>query len=142
MENWTTTPFEPLAGLLGGLLIGLSVVLLLLTLGRIAGISGIAAGAITQKGTERFWRLAFLVGIVLPAVLYIVFAGTLQVQTQMSSGYLVVAGLLVGFGTRLGSGCTSGHGVAGLSRLSKRSIVATLTFMAAAIITTNLIRHF
>ncbi|MEC8376696.1 MAG: YeeE/YedE family protein [Pseudomonadota bacterium] len=142
MENWTTTPFEPLAGLLGGLLIGLSVVLLLLTLGRIAGISGIAAGAITQKGTERFWRLAFLVGIVLSAVLYIVFAGALQVQTQMSSGYLVVAGLLVGFGTRLGSGCTSGHGVAGLSRLSKRSIVATLTFMAAAIITTNLIRHF
>lgn len=142
MENWTTTPFEPLAGLLGGLLIGLSVVLLLLTLGRIAGISGIAAGAITQKGTERFWRLAFLVGIVLSAVLYIIFAGVLQVQTQMSSGYLVVAGLLVGFGTRLGSGCTSGHGVAGLSRLSKRSIVATLTFMAAAIITTNLIRHF
>lgn len=142
MENWTTTPFEPLAGLLGGLLIGLSVVLLLLTLGRIAGISGIAAGAITQKGTERFWRLAFLVGIVLSAVLYIVFAGALQVQTQMSSDYLVVAGLLVGFGTRLGSGCTSGHGVAGLSRLSKRSIVATLTFMAAAIITTNLIRHF
>jgi uncharacterized protein len=142
LENWTTTPFEPLAGLLGGLLIGLSVVLLLLTLGRIAGISGIAAGAITQKGTERFWRLAFLVGIVLSAVLYIVFAGALQVQTQMSSGYLVVAGLLVGFGTRLGSGCTSGHGVAGLSRLSKRSIVATLTFMAAAIITTNLIRHF
>jgi uncharacterized membrane protein YedE/YeeE len=142
LENWTTTPFEPLAGLLGGLLIGLSVVLLLLTLGRIAGISGIAAGAITQKGTERFWRLAFLVGIVLSAVLYIVFAGALQVQMQMSSGYLVVAGLLVGFGTRLGSGCTSGHGVAGLSRLSKRSIVATLTFMAAAIITTNLIRHF
>ena len=142
MENWTTTPFEPIAGLLGGLLIGLSVVLLLLTLGRIAGISGIAAGAITQKGTERFWRLAFLVGIVLSAVLYIIFAGALQVQTQMSSGYLVVAGLLVGFGTRLGSGCTSGHGVAGLSRLSKRSIVATLTFMAAAIITTNLIRHF
>tara|TARA_Y100000296_G_C5020772_1_gene179736 strand:- start:54 stop:482 length:429 start_codon:yes stop_codon:yes gene_type:complete len=142
LENWTKTPFEPLAGLLGGLLIGLSVVLLLLTLGRIAGISGIAAGAITQKGTERFWRLAFLVGIVLSAVLYIVFAGALQVQTQMNSDYLVVAGLLVGFGTRLGSGCTSGHGVAGLSRLSKRSIVATLTFMAAAIITTNLIRHF
>lgn len=142
MENWTTTPFEPLAGLLGGLLIGLSVVLLLFTLGRIAGISGIAAGAITQKGTERFWRLAFLVGIVLSAVLYIVFTGALQVQTQMGSDYLLVAGLLVGFGTRLGSGCTSGHGVAGLSRLSKRSIVATLTFMAAAIVTTNLIRHF
>ena len=142
MENWTTTPFEPFAGLAGGLLIGLSVVLLLLTLGRIAGISGIAAGAMTQRGIERYWRLAFLIGAVLSAVLYMVFVGDLQVQTQMSSAWLVVAGLLVGFGTRLGSGCTSGHGVAGLSRLSPRSIVATVTFMAAAIITTNLIRHF
>ena len=139
--NWTTTPFEPLAGLAGGLLIGSSVVLLLYTLGRIAGISGIAAGAITQRGIERYWRLAFLAGIVLSAVLYMAFVGDLQVQTQMSSAWLVVAGLLVGFGTRLGSGCTSGHGVAGLSRLSLRSIVATLTFMAAAIVTTNIIRH-
>ena len=139
--NWTTTPFEPLAGLAGGLLIGSSVVLLLYTLGRIAGISGIAAGAITQNGIERYWRLAFLAGIVLSAVLYMVFIGDLQVQTQMSSAWLVVAGLLVGFGTRLGSGCTSGHGVAGLSRLSPRSIVATVTFMAAAIVTTNIIRH-
>ena len=141
MENWTTTPFEPLAGLAGGLLIGSSVVLLLYTLGRIAGISGIAAGAITQRGIERYWRLAFLAGIVLSAVFYMVFIGDLQIQTQMSSAWLVVAGLLVGFGTRLGSGCTSGHGVAGLSRLSPRSIVATLTFMAAAIVTTNIIRH-
>ena len=141
MENWTSTPFEPLAGLAGGLLIGSSVVLLLLTLGRIAGISGIAAGAMTQRGIERYWRLAFIAGIVLSAVLYMVFVGDLQVQTQMSSAWLVVAGLLVGFGTRLGSGCTSGHGVAGLSRLSPRSIVATVTFMAAAIVTTNIIRH-
>ncbi|MCZ8529852.1 YeeE/YedE family protein [Alteromonas sp. PRIM-21] len=141
MEYWTTTPFEPLAGLAGGLLIGTSVVLLLYTLGRIAGISGIAAGAITQNGIERYWRLAFLAGIVLSAVLYMVFVGDLQIQTQMSSTWLVVAGLLVGFGTRLGSGCTSGHGVAGLSRLSPRSIVATLTFMTAAIVTTNIIRH-
>ena len=141
MENWTSTPFEPFAGLAGGLLIGLSVVLLLLTLGRIAGISGIAAGAMTQRGIERYWRLAFLIGAVLSAVLYMVFVGDLQVQTQMSSAWLVVAGLLVGFGTRLGSGCTSGHGVAGLSRLSPRSIVATLTFMGAAIVTTTIIRH-
>lgn len=141
MENWTTTPFEPLAGLAGGLLIGSSVVLLLYTLGRIAGISGIAAGAITQNGIERYWRLAFLAGIVLSAVLYMVFVGDLQVQTQVSSAWLIVAGLLVGFGTRLGSGCTSGHGVAGLSRLSPRSIVATLTFMGAAIVTTTIIRH-
>ena len=141
MEYWTSTPFEPFAGLAGGLLIGSSVVLLLYTLGRIAGISGIAAGAITQNGIERYWRLAFLAGIVLSAVLYMVFIGDLQIQTQMSSAWLVVAGLLVGFGTRLGSGCTSGHGVAGLSRLSPRSIVATLTFMTAAIVTTNIIRH-
>ncbi|AXT38458.1 YeeE/YedE family protein [Alteromonas sp. BL110] len=141
MESWTTTPFEPLAGLAGGLLIGSSVVLLLYTLGRIAGISGIAAGAMTQRGIERYWRLAFLLGVVLAAVLYMVFVGNLQVQTQMSSAWLVVAGLLVGFGTRLGSGCTSGHGVAGLSRLSPRSIVATLTFMSAAVLTTTIIRH-
>ena len=141
MENWTSTPFEPFAGLAGGLLIGSSVVLLLLTLGRIAGISGIAAGAMTQRGIERYWRLAFLIGVVSSAVLYMVFVGDLQVQTQMSSAWLVVAGLLVGFGTRLGSGCTSGHGVAGLSRLSPRSIVATLTFMGAAVLTTTIIRH-
>ena len=141
MENWTSTPFEPFAGLAGGLLIGSSVVLLLLTLGRIAGISGIAAGAMTQRGIERYWRLAFLIGVVLSAVLYMVFVGDLQVQTQVSSAWLIVAGLLVGFGTRLGSGCTSGHGVAGLSRLSPRSIVATLTFMGAAIVTTTIIRH-
>ena len=141
MDNWTSTPFEPFAGLAGGLLIGLSVVLLLLTLGRIAGISGIAAGAMTQRGIERYWRLAFLIGVVLSAVFYMVFVGDLQVQTQMSSAWLVVAGLPVGFGTRLGSGCTSGHGVAGLSRLSPRSIVATLTFMGAAVLTTTIIRH-
>ncbi|MEC8231427.1 MAG: YeeE/YedE thiosulfate transporter family protein [Pseudomonadota bacterium] len=141
MDNWTSTPFEPFAGLAGGLLIGLSVVLLLLTLGRIAGISGIAAGAMTQRGIERYWRLAFLIGVVLSAVLYIGFTGGMQVQTQMSSAWLIVAGLLVGFGTRLGSGCTSGHGVAGLSRLSPRSIVATLTFMGAAVLTTTIIRH-
>ena len=141
MENWTSTPFEPFAGLAGGLLIGSSVVLLLLTLGRIAGISGIAAGAMTQRGIERYWRLAFLIGVVLSAVLYIGFTGGMQVQTQMSSAWLVVAGLLVGFGTRLGSGCTSGHGVAGLSRLSPRSIVATLTFMGAAVLTTTIIRY-
>jgi len=141
LDNWTSTPFEPFAGLAGGLLIGLSVVLLLLTLGRIAGISGIAAGAMTQRGIERYWRLAFLIGVVLSAVFYMVFVGDLQVQTQMSSAWLVVAGLLVGFGTRLGSGCTSGHGVAGLSRLSPRSIVATLTFMGAAVLTTTIIRH-
>jgi uncharacterized membrane protein YedE/YeeE len=141
LENWITTPFEPLSGLTGGILIGLSVVLLLLTLGRIAGISGIAAGALTQRGSEQYWRLAFLIGMLLAAIIYKVFLGGFEVQTQLGSGWMIIAGLLVGFGTRLGSGCTSGHGVAGLSRLSPRSIVATLTFMAAAVVTTNIVRH-
>lgn len=141
MENWIATPFEPLNGLTGGILIGLSVVLLLFTLGRIAGISGIVAGALTQRGPEQYWRLAFLAGMFLAAIFYKAFLGGFEVQTQLGSGWMIVAGLLVGFGTRLGSGCTSGHGVAGLSRLSPRSIVATLTFMAAAVVTTNIIRH-
>lgn len=141
MENWTMTPFEPLSGLTGGILIGLSVVLLLLTLGRIAGISGISAGALTQRGSEQYWRLAFLAGMILAAIFFGNFMGGFEVETQMGSGWMILAGLLVGFGTRLGCGCTSGHGVAGLSRLSPRSIVATLTFMAAAAATTNIIRH-
>ncbi|MCW8092719.1 YeeE/YedE family protein [Alteromonas sp. ASW11-130] len=141
MENWTTTPFDPWAGLTGGIFIGLAVVLLLLTLGRIAGISGISAGAMMKRGFEQHWRLAFLAGIILSAILYILFAGGFPVQTQVGSGWMIIAGLMVGFGTRLGSGCTSGHGVAGISRLSRRSVVATLIFMGAAVITTNLIRH-
>jgi len=141
LENWITTPFEPLNGVTGGIFIGLSVVVLLLTLGRIAGISGIAAGALTQRGAEQYWRLAFLIGMLLAAIIYKMSLGGFEVQTQLGSGWMIIAGLLVGFGTRLGSGCTSGHGVAGLSRLSPRSIVATLTFMAAAAATTNIIRH-
>jgi uncharacterized membrane protein YedE/YeeE len=141
LENWTMTPFEPLSGLAGGILIGLSVVLLLLTLGRIAGISGISAGALTQRGSEQYWRLAFLAGMILAAIFYSNFMGGFKVETQLGSDWMIIAGLLVGFGTRLGCGCTSGHGVAGLSRLSPRSIVATLTFMAAAAATTNIIRH-
>lgn len=141
MKNWTATPFEPWAGLAGGILIGLAVILLLLTIGRIAGISGISAGAMTKEGFERNWRLAFLAGIILSAILYMVLMGDFPVVTQLGSGWMVIAGLLVGFGTRLGSGCTSGHGVAGIGRLSPRSIVATLVFFGAAVITTNLIRH-
>jgi uncharacterized membrane protein YedE/YeeE len=140
-DNWKTGSLPLLSGLTGGILIGLSVVLLLLTLGRIAGISGIAAGALTQRGSEQYWRLAFLIGMLLAAIIYKVFLGGFEVQTELGSGWMIIAGLLVGFGTRLGSGCTSGHGVAGLSRLSPRSIVATLTFMAAAVVTTNIVRH-
>ncbi len=141
METWTTTPFEPWAGLAGGILIGASVVLLLLTIGRIAGISGISAGAMTKRGFEQHWRLAFLAGMLLAPVLYALLVAPFPVQTQLGPLWMIVAGLLVGFGTRLGSGCTSGHGVAGIARLSPRSMVATLIFFGAAVITTNLIRH-
>ncbi|MGM0630329.1 MAG: YeeE/YedE family protein [Pseudomonadota bacterium] len=141
METWTTTPFEPWMGLAGGILIGVSVVLLLLTTGRIAGISGIAAGTMTKRGFDQHWRLAFLVGMLLAPLIYTLVAGSFPVQTQLSSIWMGVAGLMVGFGTRLGSGCTSGHGIAGIARLSPRSIVATLVFFGAAVITTNAIRY-
>lgn len=142
MQTWTTTPFEPWAGLAGGALIGAAVVLLVVTIGRIAGISGISAGAMTKRGDEQYWRLAFLAGMLLAPLLYMLFAGPFPVQTQVSSLWMGVAGLMVGFGTRLGSGCTSGHGVAGIARLSPRSVVATLVFVGAAVLTTNAIRHF
>lgn len=142
MNDWTNTPFEPWAGLAGGIMIGVAVVILLLCIGKIAGISGIAAGAITKKRLEQHWRLAFLAGMLSAAPLYQLFAGPFEVQTQFDALWMGIAGLLVGFGTRLGSGCTSGHGVAGLARFSPRSIVATLVFFGAAVITTNTIRYF
>lgn len=141
MNNWTATPFEPWAGLAGGLLIGSAVVVLLLAIGRIAGISGIAAGAMVKRRFDQHWRWAFLIGILLAPVLYKLLIGTFPVQTQLSSLWMIVAGLLVGFGTRLGSGCTSGHGVAGIARLSPRSIVATLIFVGAAVLTVTVVRH-
>lgn len=141
MDAWTSTPFEPWAGLAGGLLVGAAVVLLLLTIGRIAGISGIAAGAMTQRRFERHWRLAFLAGLLLAPVLYTPIIGNFPVQTQLGLPWMMLAGLLVGFGTRLGSGCTSGHGVAGIARLSPRSIVATLVFVGAAVLTITVIRQ-
>lgn len=141
METWTTTPFEPWAGLAGGLLIGTAVVLLLLTIGRIAGISGIAAGAITKRHFDQHWRWAFLIGLLLAPILYGLVLEPIWVETQVDSMWMIVAGLFVGFGTRLGSGCTSGHGVAGIARLSPRSIVATLIFMGTAVLTVTIIRH-
>ena len=141
MERWTITPFEPWAGLVGGLLVGSAVVLLLLAIGRIAGISGIAAGAMTKRHFDQHWRWFFLTGLLLASVSYRLIVGPSPVQTQLGSVWMIVAGLLVGFGTRLGSGCTSGHGVAGIARLSPRSIVATLIFVGTAVMTVTVIRH-
>lgn len=137
MENVTT-----ISGLTGGLLIGLATTLLLLFNGRIAGISGIVGGLLARKGSEVGWRAVFVAGLLLGAFVYMmVTGGALPVSIETSLPIMVVAGLLVGFGTRLGSGCTSGHGVSGIARLSKRSIVATLVFMGVAIITVFLTRH-
>ncbi len=137
MENFT-----PISGLIGGLLIGLSTVLLILFNGRIAGISGIVGGLLVGKGSEIGWRAVFVVGLLLGAFVYVLATGVaLPVDIQVSLPVLVVAGLLLGFGARLGSGCTSGHGICGIARFSKRSIVATLVFFATAIITVFLTHH-
>lgn len=129
-------------GFLGGMLIGLATVLLLALNGRIAGVSGILSGAVTAPDRfDRSWRRLFILGLMAGAALYRVFSGALPVQIEAGTPTLVVAGLLVGFGTRLGSGCTSGHGVCGLARLSPRSLAATITFMLFGMLTVYLTRH-
>jgi uncharacterized protein len=134
--------FTPLSGFIGGLLIGLSAVLLILLNGKIAGISGIVGGLLARKGSQVGWRAVFIAGLLLGAFIYILATGgALPVYIQASLPVMIIAGLLVGFGTRLGSGCTSGHGVVGIARFSKRSIVATLVFFVVAIITVFVTHH-
>jgi len=136
------TEFTPLAGTLGGLLVGLAAGVLLLGSRRVAGIAGILANAIWPgPGEQRGWRLAFLAGLPLGAALVALASGPLVVEVEASLARLVLAGLLVGFGTRLGNGCTSGHGICGVARGSKRSIVATGTFMAVAAVVVFVVRH-
>ena len=131
----STHGVQPLQGLIGGLLIGLAGAVMLLGLGRIAGVSGIAARSIGLGGDRPLGSAwAFLAGLPMGALL-IAHATDWQPASFASSSVLVAAGLLVGFGTRLGSGCTSGHGVCGISRLSQRSLVATATFIAAGVAT-------
>ena len=135
--------FTPGSAVLGGILIGLAAAGFVLLNGRIAGISGILGGLLTPAGAgaDRAWRIAFIAGIlVAPLISWAVFS---LPAIEINAGFplVVVAGLLVGVGTRYGSGCTSGHGVCGLSRLSPRSLVATVAFMAAGFITVYLIRH-
>lgn len=132
----------PLQGLAGGLMIGLSAVIMLLALGRIAGVSGLAARAIglSNAGAPRSVAIAFIVGLPLGALLVSVLTGGVPTTFPVSPWPLLVGGLLVGFGTRLGSGCTSGHGVCGMSRLSPRSLFATTMFMASGFVTVGLLR--
>ncbi len=135
MENFT-----PVGGFVGGLLIGLAVALVLLLNGRVAGISGIVGGLLTLRTRDTIWRAAFVAGLVLGALGYLS-AADVPVTVLAPLPAILAGGLLVGFGTRLGSGCTSGHGLCGLARLSRRSVVATATFFGVAMLTVFLTRH-
>jgi len=133
--------FTPRASLAGGVLIGLAAAAFVLFNGRIAGISGILGGLLRPARGDIAWRVAFLAGLVAAPLAYALFAPLPAVRIDAGTGTLVVAGLLVGLGTRYGSGCASGHGVCGLSRLSPRSLVATLSFMLAGFVTVYVVRH-
>jgi len=133
--------FTPWTALAGGALIGLAAVMFVLLNGRIAGISGVLGGLLPPARGDVAWRVAFLLGLFAAPWLWRAVAAWPPVTIDAGTAATVAAGLLVGFGTRLGSGCTSGHGVCGLSRLSPRSLVATLTFMAAGFAAVWVIRH-
>ena len=137
--DWTH--FTPWASLAGGILLGLASALFILVNGRILGISGIVGGLLRPVKGDTGWRLAFLAGMFAAPLLYFVVAGPTVPRIDAGWATVVIAGLLVGVGTRYGSGCTSGHGVCGLSRLSPRSLVATLAFMGAGFVTVYLARH-
>jgi uncharacterized membrane protein YedE/YeeE len=136
--------FTPYSATLGGALIGLSAALLLLTKGRIAGISGIAGGIIVPEKGDTLWRVVFVLGLILGGGVYqlisqgtdsALFIGVQHIQSTVGTPTLIIAGLLVGIGTTIGTGCTSGHGICGLARKSPRSLAATLSFMAAGFVT-------
>jgi uncharacterized protein len=134
--------FTPVSGLMDGLLIGLAVTLMMLLNGRIAGISSIVSGLLTPKSGGTGWRAAFVVGLLLGALAFILaVGGPTQVDVLASPPAILIGGLLVGFGTRMGSGCTSGHGLCGIARFSRRSIVATAVFFGVAMLTVFLARH-
>ncbi|MFW5654377.1 MAG: YeeE/YedE family protein [Roseicyclus sp.] len=137
------TAFTPWTSLGGGALIGLAAVLLMLTLGRIMGATGILAGLMAPASREDFgWRAALVLGMVTgPAVFWLLTGGMPEVTVTVSTPVLIVSGLIVGLGVTYGAGCTSGHGVCGMARLSPRSIAATLTFMASTGVTVFLVRH-
>lgn len=133
--------FTPWAALAGGILLGLASAMFILVNGRILGISGIVGGLLRPKAGDALWRIAFVLGMLTAPVLYPLVVGPVPATIDAGWSSVVLAGLLVGVGTRYGSGCTSGHGVCGLSRLSLRSLAATLAFMGAGFVTVFLLRH-
>ncbi len=137
MENFT-----PYSALFGGLLIGLGATIMLLLNGRITGISGILSGLLSPVKGDSLWRVCFLFGMILSAGVFIkLFPDSLLPRTNFPLALLIIGGFLVGFGTRLGNGCTSGHGVCGIARLSVRSMIATLVFMFSGGVSVFIIRH-
>ncbi|QIC15254.1 YeeE/YedE family protein [Providencia vermicola] len=134
--------FTPWSAAAGGVLIGAAVSLLLLLNGRIAGISGILSGVLKPIAGDTAWKVAFILGIMIAPSLFILFFFSPEVTITTSTPIIILAGLLVGFGTRMGSGCTSGHGICGMARFSRRSIVAVVTFMLVAFATVALINFF
>jgi len=137
MVDWQS--FTPIS-LIGGLVIGAAASMLLLGIGRIAGVSGITASVVRIKNVEA-WQVLFLLGLIVSPLIYQLIAPLPTIEVTSSVPLLIIAGLLVGIGTQLGSGCTSGHGICGLARFSKRSLVAVLTFMATGIITVTLFQQ-
>ena len=133
--------FTPGMSLLGGVLIGISSALFILANGRIAGISGILGGLLSRKPGDMVWRIAFLLGLVAAPAAIFALTGPITATIEANTEVLIIAGLLVGIGTRYSAGCTSGHGVCGLSRLSPRSLVATLAFMGAGMAIVFVMRH-
>ena len=141
--NWQE--FTPITSLIGGVILGLGAVFLIIFKGRIAGISGIVGALMQFQNTPKdhyLWRILFLLGLIGSYQIYSTIFGAPTIEINTNSIELVIAGLLVGFGTRMGSGCTSGHGVCGLGRLSTRSLVATLTFMTSGFIVCYLLLHW
>jgi uncharacterized membrane protein YedE/YeeE len=133
--------FTPWSALAGGVLIGIAAAMFVLLNGRIAGISGVIGGLLKPVPGDVAWRAAFVIGLIGAPLAYLLFSSLPRPQIDAGFGALVAAGLLVGIGTRYGSGCTSGHGVCGLSRMSPRSLVATLSFMGAGFVTVYVTRH-
>lgn len=137
MENFT-----PVSAFLGGSLVGLAAVILMATIGRIAGISGIFGGGMTAAKGDRLWRLFFLIGLCgAPAIVFLFRPTAPSIEFPITGAALAVGGLLVGIGSQMGNGCVSGHGICGTARLSSRSIIATATFMITGIITVYISRH-
>ncbi|NQV70539.1 MAG: YeeE/YedE family protein [Pseudohongiella sp.] len=137
MENFT-----PVSALIGGVLIGAAATFMLWANGRIAGISGILGGILFPVKSEIVWRILFIAGLLSASLAYMFFSGaSLDISVQTTPLLTAVAGLLVGFGTRMGSGCTSGHGICGIARISKRSFLATVVFIGAGVVSVFLLRH-